>query len=226
MKERVFEFLNTYYRIDDNDKILFDVEHEKRVYILDILEHLELIYDLGEETNQKLFKEWVNNLLSDEEYEENLKFKFNNNRYAPIYEPKRKNRYLITFPEKFHIQQYVIQKAERPRMKVIRKKILGFEISKKVVWDDIVIKFIDPIGPSTSQALMGLVYPDKNKHRIIDEEFNFNIEMIDPTGTVVERWLLENCKIKSIDFGDLSYSSDEVATCTMTIKIGDAILLF
>lgn len=226
MRERVFEFLNRYYRIDGDDKILLDIQHEKRVYILDVLEHLQLIYALGDETNENLFKEWVGDLLSDEEYAENIKFKINNTRIAPLYELKRKNRYMVQFPEKFNINAFVTNETERPRMRIVTKKLLGFQIIKKVVWDDIIIKMVDPIGPSTSQALMDLVYPDKNKHRIIDEVFDFNIEMLDPTGVVVERWSLKNCYIKSIDFGELSYTCDEPAICIMTIKIGDAILLF
>jgi hypothetical protein len=40
--------------------------------------------------------------------------------------------------------------------------------------------------------------------------------MLDPTGVVVEKWILEGCFLTSLNFGDLNYSQDELATIDET----------
>jgi hypothetical protein len=42
--------------------------------------------------------------------------------------------------------------------------------------------------------------------------------MLDPTGVVVERWLLDGCLLESADFGTLNYKDDGIATIKLTIK--------
>jgi hypothetical protein len=143
------------------------------------------------------------------------------------YEQKRMNRYLVSFPQAYNIPQWVIFEASRPSVNVINRKIFGFELFKTFKWDDLIVKMRDPIGPSTSQAIMDLVHKNhKTKKRRIKEKFTLIIEMIDPVGHVIERWQLDNCEIKSVDFGSLTYESDNAVTCTLTIKLNDVLLLF
>ena len=44
------------------------------------------------------------------------------------------------------------------------------------------------------------------------------IEVLDPNGTAIETWNLNNVFIKAAKFGDLDYSNDELRTIEMTIR--------
>jgi hypothetical protein len=52
------------------------------------------------------------------------------------------------------------------------------------------------------------------------------IEMLDPTGVVVEKWDIINATIDSVDFGQLDVALDELATCKLTVNVSEVILLF
>ena len=222
-KENIITFLNRYYRVELSK--FYDISLEKNIYGYEIFEHLSVVFSLNADELKLILTEWALSNMTTEDFENNWVFK----RLKPeivLYEPKKMNRFLIVFPEYFKIPSWVISGASRPSMKLVTKKIFGFELVKSFKWDDLVIKLRDPIGPSTTQSLMELVHPDlKNKHKV-KEKFSLQIEMLDPTGVVVEKWHLDNCEFKSIDFGELSYDNDSVVTCTLTIKVKDVILLY
>jgi hypothetical protein len=99
------------------------------------------------------------------------------------------------------------------------KKFLGIIYSKKIKWKPITFVFNDPIGPSTSQSLM------TSLRERIEKPFDVIIEMLDPTGVIIEQWSVKKCFIESIDFGNLSMGGDDdIATCMMTVRFDDAIL--
>jgi hypothetical protein len=50
--------------------------------------------------------------------------------------------------------------------------------------------------------------------------------MLDPTGVVIEKWLLEGCILTNVDFGSLSYSSDAIAGISVTIQPDRCILVY
>ena len=52
------------------------------------------------------------------------------------------------------------------------------------------------------------------------------LEMLDPTGVVVSKWILKNVMIVDADFGDLDYSQDDLAEITMTLRFDYAILAY
>ena len=91
--------------------------------------------------------------------------------------------------------------------------------------------FRDPIGPSSSQAVMEWI-------RLHSESItgrqgyaagykrDLELEMLDPTGVVVQKWILKNCMITDANFGSLSYSDDEVSQITMTIQPDYCVLAF
>jgi hypothetical protein len=55
---------------------------------------------------------------------------------------------------------------------------------------------------------------------------NLTLEMLDPTGVVIEKWLLEGCLLTNVDFGSLSYSSDAIAGISVTIQPDRCILVY
>jgi hypothetical protein len=44
------------------------------------------------------------------------------------------------------------------------------------------------------------------------------VKALDPTGVEVEKWVLQQCMITNIDFGDNAQDDDEVQTCTLTLQ--------
>lgn len=120
------------------------------------------------------------------------------------YEPKRKNRWVVTFPEEFGIESWCVQSTDRPTLEIINDEIEINEIN---------FIFVDPIGPSVTERLYNLLTNGYNK-----KEFEYILEMVDPTGISVEKWTISGCKILKINFGHLDYSNSEIMTCEMVIK--------
>jgi hypothetical protein len=52
------------------------------------------------------------------------------------------------------------------------------------------------------------------------------LEMLDPTGVVVEKWLLDGTMLTNVGFGDLAMDDDSIAEVTTTLRFDRAILLF
>ena len=55
---------------------------------------------------------------------------------------------------------------------------------------------------------------------------NVDLEMLDPTGVVVEKWILEGTFLTSVNFDSLSYSSDALATISATLQMDRCILVY
>lgn len=152
-----------------------------------------------------------------------------------VYEPKRKNRWVFRFPADLGIQEWTLESSARPSINQNATEIQFLNTSTWVVgryvWEDIQLTFRDPIGPSTSQALMEWV-------RLTSESISgrqgyaagykrdIELEMLDPTGAVVEKWIVKNAFLTTVNFGDLNYSDDALATITATLKMDYAILAY
>ena len=74
------------------------------------------------------------------------------------YEPKRVNRFIVRFPSSLGINEWYVTSAARPSAKINSVEIPFLNTSTYVagrfVWNELRVKFKDPIGPSASQALM------------------------------------------------------------------------
>lgn len=128
------------------------------------------------------------------------------------FELKYNNRFIVEFPEKFDINKWVIKNINKP-------KYTNSE------WENIKIEFYDPIRPSTSQALFNIVnfielHKDKKKL------FDIYIKSLDPTGCVIEKWVISVEKVLTINFGDLEYNNDELQTPYIIIKPINCILQY
>jgi hypothetical protein len=55
---------------------------------------------------------------------------------------------------------------------------------------------------------------------------NVDLEMLDPTGVVVEKWILEGTFISDIDFDSLGYSDDGIAGISATLRPDRCILVY
>jgi hypothetical protein len=50
--------------------------------------------------------------------------------------------------------------------------------------------------------------------------------MLDPSGVVVQKWILKNVMLTDVSFGDLDYGSDDLQEITATLVMDYAILAF
>ena len=151
------------------------------------------------------------------------------------YEPKRQNRFILRFPSSLGINEWFVESAKRPSIKIAATEIQFLNTSTYVAgrfnWDEIGVKFRDPIGPSASQALMEWV-------RLCAESVtgrmgyaagykkNIDLEMLDPTGVVVEKWIMEGSWLSDVNFDSLAYSTDAIASITATIRMDRCILVY
>jgi len=55
---------------------------------------------------------------------------------------------------------------------------------------------------------------------------NVELELLDPTGVVVEKWMLVGTFITSMDGGSLDYSADDLADISVTLRFDRAIHLY
>ena len=151
------------------------------------------------------------------------------------YEPKRQNRFIMRFPDELGINEWFVETASRPSITINKQEIQFLNTSTYVAgrfnWQPINVKFRDPIGPSAAQALMEWV-------RLCAETVtgrmgyaagykkDVDLEMLDPTGVVVEKWLLQGCFLTSVNFDSLGYGSDTLASITTNIQMDRCILVY
>ena len=151
------------------------------------------------------------------------------------YEPKRQNRFIVRFPSSLGINEWFVESASRPHITINSTEIQFLNTSTYVAgrftWGQISVTFRDPIGPSASQALMEWV-------RLCAESVtgrmgyaagykkNVDLEMLDPTGVVVEKWILEGTWLQDVNFNNLSYSQDQLATITAALRMDRCILVY
>jgi hypothetical protein len=130
------------------------------------------------------------------------------------YEPKRENRYVVSFSEPFKISEYVTHTTKRPSFTKTK--------NNTIVWDDMVFSMHDPIYPSTSDAIMhGMIELRKR------DSYQMSIEItgLDPVGNPIEKWKVTG-EIARVDFGILDWKSDEPLVIKMYFDVQSVQLLF
>ena len=151
------------------------------------------------------------------------------------YEPKKKNRWLLRFPADLGIQEWWLASASRPSITQNEVEIPFLNTSTWVIgrftWESISVTFRDPIGPSAAQAIMEWVRLQSEsitgrQGYAAGYKKDVELELLDPTGVVIEKWILQGCMITSAGFGDLDYSSNDIADISVTLRFDRAISVF
>jgi hypothetical protein len=151
------------------------------------------------------------------------------------YEPKRQNRFILRFPSSLGINEWFVESAARPHITINPVEIPFLNTSTYVAgrfnWQTIPCVFRDPIGPSASQALMEWV-------RLCAESVtgrmgyaagykkDVDLEMLDPTGVVVEKWILYGTFLSDVNFNSLAYNTDGLATISTTLRMDRCVLVY
>lgn len=151
------------------------------------------------------------------------------------YEPKKKNRFILRFPSSLGINEWFVISTSRPKVTINEVEIPFLNTSTYVAgrfnWESIDVTFKDPIGPSAAQALMEWVrlHAESVTGRMgyaAGYKKDIELEMLDPTGVVVEKWILQGTFLTNVDFGSLEYSDDEIADISVTLRMDRCILVY
>jgi hypothetical protein len=151
------------------------------------------------------------------------------------YEPKRQNRFILRFPSTLGINEWFVESAARPHITIGATEIQFLNTSTYVAgrfnWQPINVTFRDPIGPSAAQALMEWVrlHAESVTGRMgyaAGYKKDLYLEMLDPTGVVVEKWQLAQSMITKAAWDTASYSDDKLATIDLTIQMDRCILIY
>lgn len=151
------------------------------------------------------------------------------------YEPKKQNRFILRFPSSLGINEWFVMSASRPTINIGEVEIPFLNTSTWVAgrftWDAIDVTFKDPIGPSAAQALMEWVrlHAESVTGRMgyaAGYKKNVELEMLDPAGVVIEKWILEGTFLTNVNFGSLDYSSEDIAEITATLRPDRCILVY
>jgi hypothetical protein len=151
------------------------------------------------------------------------------------YEPKRQNRFILRFPSTLGINEWFVESTARPHITINPVEIPFLNTSTFVAgrfnWQTIPAVFRDPIGPSAAQALMEWV-------RLCAESVtgrmgyaagykkDVDLEMLDPTGVVVEKWILYGTFLTDVNFNTLAYNADALATISTTLRMDRCVLVY
>ena len=151
------------------------------------------------------------------------------------YEPKRQNRFIVRFPSSLGINEWFVETASRPHITIAPTEIQFLNTSTYVAgrfnWQPINVTFRDPIGPSAAQALMEWVrlHAESVTGRMgyaAGYKKDIDLEMLDPTGVAVEKWILQGCFITSAKFGDLGYDKTDIMTVDVSLRPDRCILVY
>jgi len=151
------------------------------------------------------------------------------------YEPKKKNRFIFRFPTELGIQEWFVASGARPSIAQAEVEIPFLNTSTWVVgrftWNSMDVNFRDPIGPFAAQALMEWIrlHSESVTGRqgyAAGYKKDVQLELLDPTGVVIEKWILVNTMLTNVNFNNLDYSSSDLADITATLRFDRAIHVF
>ena len=151
------------------------------------------------------------------------------------FEPKRVNLFILRFDSSLGINEWYVVSSSRPSAKINSVAIPFINTSTYVAgrfeWNEIKVTFKDPIGPSAAQALMEWfrLHAESVTGRMgyaAGYKKDVELEMLDPTGVVVEKWILQGCFLTDLNFGDLDYSRDDIANISTSLRMDRCILVY
>ncbi len=112
---------------------------------------------------------------------------------AYVYELFRANRFIVRFPYNFEIPDWMARTCTLPV-----DKYNG----------NITVKVMCPL----------LLDTDKERPYKCIEDFDMEIELLDPTGSVMDGYILKDCKINEVNNTVLNYDDDSIVGSTINIS--------
>lgn len=122
------------------------------------------------------------------------------------FEPKIKNRFIVTLGEPFNnVPSYVMKSINKPGIKASNN-------SNELFRDPVIISMYDPTSIQLSSIILEAISVLKKQE---EPYVNIHIDLINPTGDVVEKWDIKS-KFRAVDFGTLDWSSDNLSEISLT----------
>ena len=144
------------------------------------------------------------------------------------FEVMRKDLFSLEFPVSMGISEKFLVSAQRPKVNNAQKEVafknLVTYYKGKTKVDPISIEFRDAIGASVYQKLFQWQreHTDFNSGKggyAATYKKTITLNMEDPTGAVVQKFILKGCFIVDLNGGDLNMDSDDIAQVAMTISV-------
>ena len=129
------------------------------------------------------------------------------------FEPKLQNRFVMLIDG---IPSYLIKTSAKPQ----------------ITFEEVELNHInDPIVPSGAQSVMEWVRLHKESVTGRDGYSDFykkdvTLQSLDPTGGIIEEWLLKGAFIITANFGSLDWAASEFVDISLTIRYDYAVLNF
>lgn len=148
------------------------------------------------------------------------------------FEPKYNNRWVFALEG---IDAYLIKSANRPTIDISPVTIDYINsqrhVAGKATFGDLSVTLHDPIAPSGAQQVMEWcrTHYESVSGRAGYADFykrDAQLKLIDPIGTVIELWDMKGCFLTSVDFGQVSYGSQEMLEIQLGIKFDNCVLQY
>jgi len=144
--------------------------------------------------------------------------------FFKAFEPKMQNRFILYADG---LPAYVIKGVARPTLSQDAKVLNHINVQRYVkgrtVWGAMQMTLFDPIVPSSAQSVMEWVRLHHESVTGRDGYADFykkdlTINVLGPVGDKVEEWILKGCMITQVNFGELSFDSDDPAQVQVTVQ--------
>ena len=159
-------------------------------------------------------------------------------------EPKRKYKYILNLGD---IPAWVIKTSGRPNVNIsegAKHNFMAYEFKYpgKVTWDNVEITLVDPIDPDVASIMFKIIQDagyriprdwtaENAGWKISMSKLNsinatkgdIAIKTVDSNGNDVEKFTLRNAWVKSINYDDVSYDSEELMSISVTLAYDYAV---
>jgi len=149
------------------------------------------------------------------------------------FEPKRQFRWVFAIEG---IDSFLMKTAARPQMQFQELAIPFINsyryLSGRMQFQTMSISLYDPIAPSGAQQVMEWIrtHYESVSGRAGYADFykrDIQIKLLDPIGTVVERWDMKGAMINSVNFQTLTYDTDQTpVTIDLTLRYDNCVLQY
>lgn len=164
-------------------------------------------------------------------------------------DPKRSFRFIFYLAGEENattLQPYTVKQVKKPTFQLeggpqIKYLQHAFKYPGRVVWQDVSVTVVDPGGSEDAGAALynmlaksGYSIPTDPNAALTKQSISKRkaqaalgiprLEQIDDTGRSVEEWSMHNAFVSNVDFGEVSYDSDDIVNITLTIMYDFATL--
>jgi len=163
---------------------------------------------------------------------------------SPNRDPKRSYRFLVNLAAFDGGATWYAKSATKPKFNVSNSehKYINhtFNYPGRVTWDPVTITIVDPVNPNAARQAAEIlqasgynipgnetaVISTINKKDAVGAMKRVEIMQIGETdGDVLEKWVLNNAWVESVNFSDLDYENDDLSTIELTIRFDWAELI-